>query len=107
MWRAQPHIANFLRICAHSTPPQGHIKAAALVGGIYYNGQGVAIDYLRSRTAYKVAAEGGQAHSPPPLVPAPAAVLPEQHASAFMSVSTTVEVLKYVDMFFGRREGVP
>jgi len=24
-----------------------------------------------------------------------------------MSVSTTVEVLKYVDVFFGRRVGVP
>jgi TPR repeat protein len=40
---------------------QGHIGAAALVGGIYGWGQGVAVDYARSMAAYKVGAEGGDA----------------------------------------------
>jgi len=35
--------------------------AAKLVGSIYYWGQGVAIDYVRSMAAYKVAGEGGDA----------------------------------------------
>ena len=40
---------------------QGHIKAAAHLGCIYYWGQGVAIDYSRAMAAYKVGAEGGDA----------------------------------------------
>ena len=34
-----------------------------MVGGIYYWGQGVAVDYSRAVVAYKVGAEGGHAHS--------------------------------------------
>ena len=41
---------------------QGHIKAAGLTGSIYYWGQGVAVDYKRAMAAYKIAAEGGDAH---------------------------------------------
>jgi len=33
-----------------------------LVGGIYFWGQGVAVDYPRAMAAYKVGAEGGDAH---------------------------------------------
>ena len=40
---------------------QGHIKAARLVGSIYYWGHGVAVDYRRAMAAYKVGAEGGDA----------------------------------------------
>ena len=35
------------------------MEAAGFVGGIYYWGQGVAVDYPRSMAAYKVGAEGG------------------------------------------------
>ena len=42
---------------------QGHILAAALIGGIYNWGQGVAIDYPRALAAYKIAAEAGDAVS--------------------------------------------
>ena len=34
-----------------------------MVGGIYNWGQGVAVDYSRAVVAYKVGAEGGDAHS--------------------------------------------
>ena len=42
---------------------QGHIKAAEFLGGIYFWGQGVAIDYERAMAAYKIAAEAGHALS--------------------------------------------
>ena len=38
---------------------QGHIRAAATIGCIYYWGQGVAVDYERALAAYKIGAEGG------------------------------------------------
>ena len=40
---------------------QGHILAAVFVGGIYFWGQGVAIDYPRAMAADKVGGEGGHA----------------------------------------------
>jgi len=40
---------------------QGHIRAAAGVGVIYYAGHGVAVDYPRAMAAFKVGAEGGNA----------------------------------------------
>ena len=42
-----------------TTPPQGHILAAGMVGDIYNWGKGVAVDYSRALIAYKVGAEGG------------------------------------------------
>ena len=42
---------------------QGHVEAAALFGGIYYWGQGVAVDYKRAMAANKIGAEGGDAVS--------------------------------------------
>ena len=41
---------------------QGHIEAAGIIGCIYYWGQGVAVDYKRALAAYKIGAEGGDAH---------------------------------------------
>ena len=38
---------------------QGHLTAAALIGGTYNFGQGVAVDHKRAMTAYKIGAEGG------------------------------------------------
>ena len=40
---------------------QGHLEAAAHLAGVYFWGQGVAIDYPRAMAAYKVGAEGGDA----------------------------------------------
>ena len=40
---------------------QGHLQAAQAIGGIYFWGQGAAIDYPRAMAAYKVGAEGGLA----------------------------------------------
>ena len=40
---------------------QGHVEAVAFIGGIYYWGQGVAVDKVRAVAAYKIAAEGGNA----------------------------------------------
>ena len=42
-------------------PCQGHILAVGAIGDIYYCGKGVAKDYPRAMTAYKVGAEGGDA----------------------------------------------
>ena len=42
---------------------QGHIEAAEFLGGIYYWGQGVAIDYERAMVAYKIGAEAGDSTS--------------------------------------------
>ena len=40
---------------------QGHLEAAAHLAGVYYWGQGVAVDYPRAMAAYKVSAEAGLA----------------------------------------------
>ena len=53
-----PH--NRLLIRTHTTPHQGHVDAAELIGSIYYWGQGVAVDYARAMVAHKVAGEGGE-----------------------------------------------
>ena len=44
-----------------SLPPQGHVGAPHIVAGVYYFGQGVAVDYVRAMAAYKIGAEGGDA----------------------------------------------
>ena len=36
--------------------------AAAIIGSIYFHGEGVAVDYKRALPAYKTGAEGGDAH---------------------------------------------
>ena len=43
------------------TSHQGHVRAATVIGGIYFWGQGVAIDYPRAMALYKVGAAGGSA----------------------------------------------
>ena len=42
---------------------QGHILASGTIGGCYYWGKGVAIDYPRAMAAFKVGAEAGDAVS--------------------------------------------
>ena len=41
---------------------QGHIEAAGFIGGVFFFGQGVAVDYKRALAAYKIGAEGGDAN---------------------------------------------
>ena len=45
-------------VCA-APSTQGHMEAAAIIGGIYYWGQGVAVDHKRALAAYKIGVEGG------------------------------------------------
>ena len=53
----------FPRSLACAAPStQGHVEAAGIIGSIYYWGQGVAVDYKRAMAAYKIGAEGGDAH---------------------------------------------
>ena len=40
---------------------QGHVKAAELIGCIYFWGHGVAVDYPRAMAAFTIGAEGGDA----------------------------------------------
>ena len=55
-----PFLLPYSLVCtAPST--QGHVEAAATIGGIYGWGQGVAVDCERALAAYKTAAEGGNA----------------------------------------------
>ena len=56
-----PSRHNSLLIRAHTTPHQGHVGAATVIGSIYVWGQGVAVDYARAMAAYKVGGEGGDA----------------------------------------------
>ena len=57
-WRHE----DFALTRSHRPPVwQGHLGAAEAIAGIYFWGQGAAIDYARAMAAYKVGAEGGDA----------------------------------------------
>ena len=57
------HCFTRTRSQRHLPFPQGHIKAAGFIGGIYNWGHGVAVDYERAMAAYKIGAEAGDALS--------------------------------------------